>query len=187
VETADRITLLRFAESYPLSQAVPPGLLPLYVEAGMALGEALAARARKSFGARSAEEILKDEGVQLKMVDAPPAEGVRVLAEYQAEPPTVRVYPARIEHTRRQLREEGRNDLAERLGEIALTHELYHYLWHSSYEEQRPGDLVDLLGLSSKLHERIAPERLLRSPLTQEIASLSFVRTLLHLPELPLL
>ena len=80
METTDRKTLLAFAESYPLSQAIPPELLPLYVEAGIALGEALAASARKSFGARSAGEILRDEGIQVESVDAPRARGASTLS-----------------------------------------------------------------------------------------------------------
>ena len=187
MNAADQEALLCFAESHPLSQAISAEDLPLYAKAGAALGEAVAAGMRESFAGLTPSKILEREGVEVKTVEAPLAEGVQVLAVYRAEPPTVRVFPGRIEHIRRKLQQEGRHDLAERLSEIALAHELYHHLWHSTCQGRCTAELANLIRLSCELPGRGRPEALFHSPLTQEMASLSFVKSLFGLPELPLL
>jgi len=187
LEKPDLQVLLDYAESHPLAPAILPETFPLSVRAAMALGEAAAARVRKDFPGLSAEEILEREGVRLETVDAPVARGIQVLAEYQGEPPTVRTYPARIEHTRGKLLKKAKNDLADHLEEIALAHELFHYLWQSGEELRPRASRTDSAALAQELFEQVSRERFLRTPLTQEIAALVFTKDLLGLSRLPVL
>jgi len=179
--------LSRYLEKHPLSHTVSAELFQHYIHMGIDLGEAIARKALGHFVGMKAGEILEKEGITVKSSGAAKAGGIQVLAEYQEHSPIVWVYPERVQAVAAQLPVEHRDYFSGRIMDIALAHELYHYLWAEHYDIGNWVALIGFLDLSPSLFESISPKSVLNSPVTQEIAALQFSKTFLDLSRSPVL
>lgn len=179
--------LLRYLQNHPGSDRLSEDEFSYYIRIGVALGEAIASSTLRRFGEIGPEEILQLQGVTVASAEAPPAEGVQILAEYRPSPPTVTVYPSRLDTVKARLPEADRDYFSPRLLAISLAHELYHFLWETQYQGADWMSLIRSLGFSPLVYEVVPPKRVFLSPLTQEFAALQFSKSLLNLSRSPAL
>lgn len=179
--------LVQYLQNHPASERLSEEEFSYYIRVGVALGEAIASSTLRRFGEIGPEEILQLQGVRVTSADAPPAEGVQILAEFKPSPPCVAVYPSRLSTVKARLPEADRDYFSPRLLEISLAHELYHFLWETQYQGADWMSLIRSLGFSPLVFEVVPPKPVFLSPLTQEFAALQFSKSLLNLSRSPAL
>lgn len=179
-------------EQDPLFHKIPEAKLPYYVQASLKRG-------REAASACQGEDIrslCKREGLRYEVTERSGTfhnVSFRAQIDFAAVPPEIIIYSASLQSMRQAYRDafesgeaapepEGEQDQAEldRLVDIHLAHEFYHYLEFRSgrftNEELEP---VEVFRLGSLYTKRASVVK------TSEIAAHAFCKELLGLPVLP--